>query len=141
MLVLRSDWQAALPTLTQLGNGLALIGCLDCMQGSHSDTAFMQLAPLLGITLGTGNHMQCLVSHICSLQPFFTVFSLSCHKLHGACSAYMTHLCVIKHGLQHVIHTSFLSGILGLLCRTASSRSAGYVTLSHAMLHTPDHHA
>lgn len=63
MLVLRSDWQTALPVLTQLGNGLALVSCLDCMLGSHADTAFMQLAPLLGITLGAGNHMQCLVSH------------------------------------------------------------------------------
>ena len=61
MLVLRSDWQAALPILTQLGNGLALIACLDCMLGNHADTAFMQLAPLLGITLGVGNHIQCLV--------------------------------------------------------------------------------
>lgn len=62
MLVLRSDWQAALPTLTQLGNGLALVTCLDSMLGSQADCAFMQLAPLLGITLGIGNHMQRSVS-------------------------------------------------------------------------------
>ena len=68
MLVLRSDWQAALPTLTQLGNALALITCLDCMLGNHADTAFMQLAPLLGITLGIGNHMQRMVSHNQILQ-------------------------------------------------------------------------
>lgn len=63
MLVLRTDWQAALPTLTQLGNGLALVTCLDSMLGSQADCAFMQLAPLLGITLGIGNHMQRSVSH------------------------------------------------------------------------------
>ena len=62
MLMLRSDWQAALPTLTQIGNGSALLTCLDSMLGSHADRAFMQAAPLLGITLGIGGHLQCLVS-------------------------------------------------------------------------------
>lgn len=62
MLMLRSDWQAALPKLTQLGNGQALLTCLDSMLSSHADRAFLQLAPLLGITSGIGGHMQCLVS-------------------------------------------------------------------------------
>ena len=63
MLVLRSDWQAALPLLTQLGNGLALISCLDTMLGANSDAGNMQLAPLLGITLSTDGHMQRMVSN------------------------------------------------------------------------------
>ena len=62
MLVLRSDWQAALPVLTQLGNGLALVSCLDTMLAGHADRAFMQVAPMLGITRGPGGYMQCPVS-------------------------------------------------------------------------------
>ena len=96
MLVLRSDWQAALPTLTQLGNGLALITCLDCMLGNHADTAFMQLAPMLGITLGIGNHMQCLVSHSLFLQqslPVISCFATYCvtKGAFPACTAFVCH--------------------------------------------------
>ena len=81
MLVLRSDWQAALPTLTQLGNGLALIICLDCMLGHQADTAFMLLAPMLGITLGIGNRMQCLVSNSHTLQLLISPLVISPHVM------------------------------------------------------------
>ena len=61
MLVLRSDWQAALPKLTEIGNGLALISSLDVMLGAAGDIVSMQLAPLLGVTFTPGGYMQCLV--------------------------------------------------------------------------------
>ena len=48
MLVLRNDWQAVLPKLTELGNGLALVASLDAMLGTSSNAHLMQLAPLLG---------------------------------------------------------------------------------------------
>lgn len=83
MLVLRSDWQAALPTLTQLGNGLALLTCLDSMLGSQADTAFMHLAPLLGITLGLGNHLQRLVSHSHALQILLQLMLMLCYAMLG----------------------------------------------------------
>lgn len=62
MLVLRSDWQAALPKLTELGNGLALISSLDAMLSVNGDAVSMQVAPMLGITLTSAGRLQCLVS-------------------------------------------------------------------------------
>lgn len=58
MLVLRNDWQAALPKLTELGNALALVTLLDAMLGAAGDAHLMQLAPLLGISLNAQGHMQ-----------------------------------------------------------------------------------
>ena len=75
MLVLSSDWQAALPILTELGNGLALISSLDVTLRSHGDAVSMQLAPMLGITLTAAAHLQCMVgaavSVLCRIAPGF----------------------------------------------------------------------
>ena len=58
MLVLRNDWQAVLPKLTELGNGLALVASMDAMLGTARDAHLMQLAPLLGINLNAQGHLQ-----------------------------------------------------------------------------------
>lgn len=58
MLVLRNDWQAVLPKLTELGNGLALVSLLDALLATAGDAHLMQLAPLLGITLGAQGQLQ-----------------------------------------------------------------------------------
>ena len=69
MLVLRNDWQAALPKLTELGNGLALVASLDAMLGTSGDAHLMQLAPLLGINLNAQGHMQQQVNLVALLCP------------------------------------------------------------------------
>ncbi|KAA6416660.1 MAG: component of SCAR regulatory complex, partial [Trebouxia sp. A1-2] len=58
MLIFRGDWQAALPRLTELGNGLALISSLDAMLGAHGDAVSMQLAPMLGVSVSSAGHLQ-----------------------------------------------------------------------------------
>ncbi|KAL0041117.1 hypothetical protein WJX77_005471 [Trebouxia sp. C0004] len=58
MLVFRGDWQAALPKLTELGNGLALVSSLDAVLGAHGDAVSMQLAPVLGVSVTSAGHLQ-----------------------------------------------------------------------------------
>ena len=50
MLVLRPSWQAALPCITQMGNGVALGAELDRLLATEGSSTFMQVAPLIGIT-------------------------------------------------------------------------------------------
>lgn len=69
MLVLRNDWQALLPKLTELGNGLALVASLDAMLGMFSDAHLMQIAPLLGINLNVQGHLQQQVTPKAYLCP------------------------------------------------------------------------
>ena len=57
----RGDWQAALPKLTELGNGLALITRLDAVLGAHGDAVSMQLAPMLGVSVSSAGHLQRMV--------------------------------------------------------------------------------
>jgi len=61
MLMFRGDWQAALPKLTELGNGLALISSLDAVLGAHGDAVSMQLAPMLGVSVTSAGHLQRMV--------------------------------------------------------------------------------
>ncbi len=61
MLMFRGDWQAALPKLTELGNGLALITSLDAVLGAHGDAVSMQLAPMLGVSVSSAGHLQRMV--------------------------------------------------------------------------------
>ena len=49
MLVLRPSWQAALPCITQMGNGVALGAELDRLLATEGSSTFMQVAPLIGI--------------------------------------------------------------------------------------------
>ncbi|KAL0046332.1 hypothetical protein WJX82_009330 [Trebouxia sp. C0006] len=58
MLMFRGDWQAALPKLTELGNGLALITSLDAVLGAQGDAISMQLAPMLGVSVSSAGHLQ-----------------------------------------------------------------------------------
>ena len=109
MLVLRSDWQAALPLLTQLGNGMALISCLDSMLGAHSDAVNMQMAPLLGVTITADGCMQRVV--IDFAQPL--VF---CHKDPIVVCFLQTFVCSALHTLLHSLHHLSLC-CLCLLCR------------------------
>lgn len=68
MLVLRNDWQAALPRLTELGNSLALVASLDALLGASGDASLMQLAPLLGISLNSQGRFPPQVD-VCSFPP------------------------------------------------------------------------
>ncbi len=61
MLMFRGDWQAALPKLTELGNGLALITSLDAVLGAQGDAISMQLAPMLGVSVSSAGHLQRMV--------------------------------------------------------------------------------
>ena len=58
MLVLRNDWQAVLPKLTEFGNGLALVAFMDAMLGTAGNAHLMQLAPLLGINFNAQGDLQ-----------------------------------------------------------------------------------
>lgn len=82
MLFYGRDSQQALPRLTEMGNGLALIINLDVMLGTHSDGVSMQLAPLLGITPTPAGHMQSLVSALASpghMQGLVSVLASAGH--------------------------------------------------------------
>ena len=107
MLVLRSDWQAALPLLTQLGNGVALISCLDSMLGAHSDAVNMQMAPLLAVTITADGCMQRVV--IDFAQPL--VF---CHKDPIVVCFLQTFVCSALHTLLHPLQPCFFASLLSL---------------------------
>ena len=81
MLMFRGDWQAALPKLTELGNGLALISSLDAVLGAQGDAVSMQLAPMLGVSVTSAGHLQRMVC-----TDLLSSHSL-CHNSH----AHVTH--------------------------------------------------
>ena len=86
MLVLRNDWQAVLPKLTELGNGLALVAALDAMLGTSGNAHLMQLAPLLGINLNAQGHVQQQVHAAAFLLPVNDLW-LACVQWVHACDS------------------------------------------------------
>ncbi len=80
----RGDWQAALPKLTELGNGLALISSLDAVLGAHGDAVSMQLAPMLGVSVTSAGHLQRMVCmhvllYVCMCSCMYTCALVRMH--------------------------------------------------------------
>ena len=90
----RGDWQAALPKLTELGNGLALISSLDAVLGAHGDAVSMQLAPMLGLSVTSAGHLQRMVCADVHLSH-----SLCTESHVGVCVCVCVCVCVTRtHG-------------------------------------------
>ena len=62
MLMFRGDWQAALPKLTELGNGLALISSLDAVTSAGHLQRMVCADVHLSHSLCTENHVGVCVS-------------------------------------------------------------------------------